>query len=74
MKILFTDSHFLIENNNTTSLKTELFNRNLAFFLFYTNRNDMEKHLSLYFFFSSMKRSTRQTSVLLKNIFSLHKP
>ena len=34
MKILFTDSHFLIENNNTTSLKTELFNRNLAFFLF----------------------------------------
>ena len=30
----------------------------------------MKKHLSLYFFFCPMRRSKRQTSVLLKNIFS----
>ena len=57
--------HFLIESNSTTSvnLKTELFNNCLFSF---TNHNDMEKHLSLYFSFSSMKRLKCQTSVLLK--------
>ena len=61
--------HFLIESNNKTplNLKNELFINNIVFFLF-LNHNNMEKHLSLYFFFFSMKRSKCQTSVLLKNL------
>ena len=64
--------YFLIESNNTTSLNlnTEFFNN---CFFSYTKHNNMEKHLSLYFFFSCMKRSKCQTLVLLKSIFSLCK-
>ena len=46
--------------------------RSVSWFFLYRNRNDMEKHSSLYFFFSPIKRSKRQTSVLLKNIAFLY--
>ena len=46
--------------------------RSVSCFFLYRNHNDMEKHLPLHLFFSPMKRSKRQTSVLLKNIAFLY--
>ena len=50
------------------SLKLSHLITTLSFFFSYIKHNDVGKYLSLYFFLSKI-----ETSVLLKNIFSLYK-